>query len=422
MKNNTANKLAQVPAGYLIAGIDPHKRRHAVVIINQGAVVQRKFMVANSRSGFQEMLQKIQMEIAQSSCSGVIIGIEAGSHYWRNLVYYLADQQISYRLVSPFTLKRSREGEDLNRRKTDYRDAEMAAELLRTGKFMTTHLLYGTYAEIRASYQSYQRLVKENTSQVNLLKSLLDGVFPELTTVFKDLRGKTALAVLESGLIPQHIAEMEFSDFLDRVKSTYKGRALKVRMLRELYQQAKKSIGIAEGAIAVTREIQLLCERIKLNLQQLAVIVKAIKGLIDSLTESAYLLSIPGLGYLTAAGILAGLGRIEDYHNSGQLIKMAGTNPTLKESGGKSSSHTPMSKQGRADLRGGLWPAAVSILRYNADFKAWAAAKQERPVQAHPLHKREVIGATINRLLRIVFALVKKQTLYQSNYGLTIAT
>ena len=420
MKNNTASKLAQVPAGYLIAGVDPHKRRHAVVIINQGAVVQRKFMVSNSRSGFQEMLRKIDVEIAKSCCHGVILGIEAGSHYWRNLVYYLADRQIPYRLISPFTLKRSREGEDLNRHKTDYRDAEMAAEMLRTGKFMNTHLLYGTYAEVRASYQSYQRLIKENTSQVNLLKSLLDGVFPEFTTVFKDLTGKTALAVLEKGLIPQCIAKMPFSEFLAQVKTKFQGRAMKNRMLRELYQLAPQSIGIVEGAVAVSREIQLLCERIRLNLAQRAILVKALKGLLDSLPESAYLLSIPGLGYLTVAGILAGLGRIEDYRTSGQLIKMAGTNPTQRESGGKSSSHTPMSKQGRADLRGGLWPAAVSLLRCNADFKTWATAKQERPVQSHPLHKREVIGATINRLLRIAFALVKKQTFYQSNYGLTV--
>jgi transposase len=420
VKNNTASKLAQVPAGYLLVGVDPHKKRHATVIIDQGAIIQRKLMFANSRAGFQEMLQKLQAEVKRSNAGGMMLAIEAGSHYWRNLVYFLEAQKIPFRLVSPFTLKRRREGEDLNRRKNDYRDAEMAAELLRTGKFMNTRLLYGAYAEVRASYQSYQRLVKENTRQINLLKSLLDGVFPEFTTVFKDLRGKTALAVLNTCVIPHCIVQLEFTSFLERVRNHFGGRALKTRMLRELYQRAQESIGIREGAVAVAKEIQLLVQRLKLNLEQIAILVGQIRSLVDGLPESVYLLSVPGLGYLTAAGIIAGLGRIEDYANSGQLIKMAGTNPTQKESGGKSSSHTPMSKQGRADLRGGLWPAAVSILRYNTDFKAWATAKRERPAQSHPLHKREVIGATINRLLRVVFALVKKQTYYQSNYGLAI--
>jgi transposase len=127
------------------------------------------------------------------------------------------------------------------------------------------------------------------------------------------------------------------------------------------------------------------------------------------------MLSIQGLGYLTVAGILAGLGKLTDFSNSRQLIKMAGTNPTQKESGGQASRHTPMSKQGRAGLRWGLWPAVVSLLRYNVDFKVWARVRQERPVQSHPLHKREVIGAAINRLLRLVFALVKKQEYYRIN-------
>ena len=222
---------------------------------------------------------------------------------------------------------------------------------------MTTRLLHGVYAEIRAAHQSYQSLVKENTSQINLLKSLLDGVFPEFTTVFKDLRGKTALAVLCTYAIPRNIVQLEFTAFLNRVRSQFVGRAPKTRMLRELYQCAGESIGIPEGAEAVALEIRHLVQRIKLNLQQKALMVKQLRRLVDSLPESAYMLSIPGLGYLTVAGLIAGLGRIEDYRNGGQLIKMAGTNPTQKESAGKASSHTPMSKQGRAGLRWGLWPA-----------------------------------------------------------------
>ena len=52
--------------------------------------------------------------------------------------------------MNPYTLKRRREGEDLDRRKKDFRDASMAAELLRTGKFTETRLPHGTYADMIA--------------------------------------------------------------------------------------------------------------------------------------------------------------------------------------------------------------------------------------------------------------------------------
>ena len=35
MKNSAARKMKQVPEGYLIVGIDPHKKKHAVVTITQ---------------------------------------------------------------------------------------------------------------------------------------------------------------------------------------------------------------------------------------------------------------------------------------------------------------------------------------------------------------------------------------------------
>jgi hypothetical protein len=43
MKNSAARKLKQVPAGYLIVGVDAHKKKHAAVAINEDLVVQTRF-------------------------------------------------------------------------------------------------------------------------------------------------------------------------------------------------------------------------------------------------------------------------------------------------------------------------------------------------------------------------------------------
>jgi len=54
------------------------------------------------------------------------------------------------------------------------------------------------------------------------------------------------------------------------------------------------------------------------------------------------------------------------------------------------------------------------MLRFNPDFRAWAKELRERPVHKNPLAKREVVGAALNRLLRLAFTLVRKQTFYQT--------
>jgi len=43
MKNSAANKLKQVPVGYLVIGIDPHKKKHAAVIMTQDFTTHSKF-------------------------------------------------------------------------------------------------------------------------------------------------------------------------------------------------------------------------------------------------------------------------------------------------------------------------------------------------------------------------------------------
>jgi hypothetical protein len=136
-------------------------------------------------------------------------------------------------------------------------------------------------------------------------------------------------------------------------------------------------------------------------------------GLVDSIGDSQYLLSVRGLSYITVAGILAELGPLKSYQNAKQVIKMAGSNPIEAESAGKRGSHTPMSKKGRPGLRWCIWTAAISLLRHNADFRSWAKTRRERPMHAHPLKKKEVIGAVANRLLRLAYALVNKQALYR---------
>jgi hypothetical protein len=110
--------------------------------------------------------------------------------------------------------------------------------------------------------------------------------------------------------------------------------------------------------------------------------------------------------------MLAELGSFTSYHNAKQLIKMAGNNPTESESGGKRHIHTPISRQGRPVPRHCAWTAVVPMLCFNPDFRDWAKKLRERPAGANPLCNREIVVAAVNKLLRLAFALVKRQTFY----------
>ncbi len=416
MKNSTAKKLEQIPTDYLIVGIDAHKKKHAAVIKTPDAFTRARFKVENSRSGFEELLERVQYQVITTGCRGAIFAIEAGSRYWRTLAYYLDERGLPFRLISPFTLKRRREGDDIDRRKNDFRDADMAAELLRTGQFTETRLLQGYYADLRAAYHNHYSLSVERTRAVNLLDALLDSQFPEFRTAFKDIAMKTALAVLTMYPCSHTIAGMTLEKFIDTMLTKYKGQHIIGKKLSAVYHAAQRSVGIEAGAGVIAFQLSQLVERIRLLTEHKERAEDLIVALVDWVPESKYLLSVPGLGPLTVAGIIGELGPLTHYHNAKQLIKMAGINPILKESADKKGNRTPMSKKGRSLLRYCLWLASLNLLNHNEEFKAWCRRLQERPIHQNPLKKREARGAVCRRLLWLVFALCKKERFYQKNY------
>ncbi len=113
--------------------------------------------------------------MVKTDCTGVVIVLKTGGHYWRSKAYFLDERNIPFYFINQFTLKRTREGNDLNRRKDDHRYSEVAAQLLCTGVFTETNLQQAVYAQLRAAYSAYRRLVKERSKITNLVKGLLDG-------------------------------------------------------------------------------------------------------------------------------------------------------------------------------------------------------------------------------------------------------
>jgi len=414
MQNNAARKLKQVPERYLVVGIDPHKKKHAAVAITQDLSIRDKFKFDNTMEGFELLLRRVRSEMVKSNCRGVMFAIETGGHYWRNLAHCLDSKGIPFRFKNQYTLKRRREGKDLNHRKNDYRDSEVAAQLLCTGEFVESGLPQGVYAELRTAHNAYRRLVRERTRITNLIKALLDGIFPEFVHVFKDPCAVTAVCILSCCLTPGEIACMALEEFNTTIEANFQGHRLMRRKLAELHKTAKTSIGIAPGAKAVTSEIVFLVEKLELIKKHVRVIDKTLVELVDQTEEGKYLLSITGLNYTAVAGLIAELGCFKAYRTAKQMIKMAGSNPTESESAGKKSARTPMSKQGRPVLRYCTWNSVIPMLRFNTDFRAWAKRLRERPAHANPLGGREIIGAASNRLLRLAFSMVKNQTFYRS--------
>ena len=128
---------------------------------------------------------------------------------------------------------------------------------------------------------------------------------------------------------------------------------------------------------------------------------------LHQIKDHELLLSVAGIGSITAAGILAEIGDMQRFGRIKGPIKLAGINPSEKQSGefrGKSV----MTKKGKTLLRTALYSAALTLISHNRAFQEYYRSLRNR--QLRPLSGMKAIGAVMNKLLRVVYAILKKGT------------
>lgn len=97
------------------------------------------------------------------------------------------------------------------------------------------------------------------------------------------------------------------------------------------------------------------------HLKNIKELDKAIEQVIVVIPEYQCLTSIPGVGKVYAAGLIAEIGQIERFEDQTKLAKYAGLSWKVNQSGNYQSQNTPLTKQGNRYFRYYLVEAANSV-------------------------------------------------------------
>ena len=172
---------------------------------------------------------------------------------------------------------------------------------------------------------------------------------------------------------------------------------------------AEQSIGLTDGLKMGHQELAILLSQYDLYQEQLDLLMNEVERLVREIPGTEYMLSIPGVGLVTVAGFLAEVGDLTRYDNPRQIQKLAGLN--LKEnSSGVHKGQTTITKRGRPRLRSLLFRCVIPLLAKNAEFQALHRYYTQRT--QNPLKKIQSAIALSCRLIRILFALGRKQVPY----------
>ena len=405
MKAKKKAKLDLIGDDTLVVGIDVGKRNHYCRFINvRGYEIGKGFSFSNNRDGMEKIISKIEEAKIQNNLAKAVIGLEPSGHYWKAAAHYLSRSGYKLALVNPYHIKRIKEIEDNSQTKTDPKDSLLIAKLVRDGDFFDPNLADGTYAELRRMYRLRLKVAKSLVQEKTKLKILLDEYFPEYEGLFCDIFGATSEYIIDNYFLPESIAKESILSLTGKIKTISRGKIGASKVLK-LMEYARSSIGIKIGLDAAILEKTYILQSVSNLKLKLDYINKELKCYLEKIQCSKYLLSIPGVGLVTAAGFLGEVGDISKYKSAKEIIKLAGLN-LVEISSGIKKGKKKISKRGNNRLRCLLYQCAIVAISKNSQLKRYFC------YQAETKNKMKMVVAVQCKLVRIMFALLKYKKYY----------
>lgn len=371
-------------------GIDISKYKHDFCIIsNTGEIIVEHSSFENNKKGFQLFLNQLKPYNKQD----VQIAFEATGHYSLNLELFLTNQDYSFMKVNPLVVHQFLKARSLRRTKTDKADSfTMASYLMSIQYKPNSCLLYNIYT-LKSLCRSREQLIKERSKFEVLLTNELDKSFPELKPFFNNMVSTTLLFILDKYKNTNHIALMKDYDSIrciSRGKFTY----AKFAKLKEL---AKSSVGHHDENTDLL--ISTYVSIINNFNEKIDPINKQISTIIKDLNPR--MLTIPGLGEISAAIILSEYGDISNFSSPNKMLAFAGLEPSIIQSG-TLEHNGKMVKHGSGHLRYVIMNTAMSVLRYSPTFYDYYLKKRSEG-KCH----RVALSHVCKKLIRVIYTLEK---------------
>jgi transposase len=358
-------------------GLDVHKRRILACVMQSGSGGRVDREVRTFGTMTDDLLALADW---LSACGVSHVAMESTGVYWKP-VWNVLEGQFALLLVNAQHIKA------VPGRKTDVRDCEWIADLLRHGLLQPRFVPDRLQRELRERTRYRTSLVRERTAESNRLQKTLEGANIKLASVASDplgVSGRAMLAALIAGSTDA-TAVADLAQGRRREKRPALVRALTGRMdahQRFLLAQQLAHIDFLDGQIAaVSTEIAARLGP-----------VRAALALLDS---------IPGVGPRTAEILVAEIGTdMTRFPTARHLASWAGMCPGNHESAGKRRSGR--TRQGSPWLRAALVEAGHAA----GHTTATALAAQYQRIAARRGRKKAAV-AVGHAILRLAHQLLR---------------
>lgn len=405
----------------LVVGVDVGKAYNAVGFMNkEGKVLGSCAKGYNSREGFEQFRKMVEDLKARYGLKDVLIGMEPTGHYWRKLAYFAREQGYEVRFIRTTALKHHRELDESASAKSDQRDALTLTNITREGKYIDTVIEDGGMRHLRTWVKVREKIQKRNGSAENSLHAALDDYFPELKEIFWSMHSRGLWALLQRCPFPVDVVSLKVSVLQEIIGRASRRRAEASQKALAVSRAAKRSIGLKQIGSADRYRLKMCLDEVKRTELMIKDMEREIKRMLKDIPEAEYLLSIPGIGAISAAVFLGELGNPSYFQGARQIVKYAGYDPQESDSGNRVSRKF-ISKKGRWLLRKHLFLMSMRVVVLNRYFQEYYQRKLQTKNRFGQLpRKKEILCAVAIKLIKVIFALLRDKRNFEDTVACSV--
>lgn len=381
-------------------------KRFVVVYHNEICLLEAEIM--HTQTGFAQLKNLVE------SCETVPqVVFEATGVYSRPMEKFFQDIGIDYTLLNPLEAQKQTDG--LRIHKTDISDAHKLAQSHYRFKRNKKVIQEKKYLEIREYSRFYGELEEQIKKERMHLHTALHQTFPELENLFVSRISKLALNLIDLFPHPDLVKGLSRT----KVKNTIRTQTDKNISNQKAKEKAELLFLLAAESYPAVSLDSFLVDKVRYLAGELKRLILVKENLqkemiekIEGMPAFQVLVSIPGIGGITAALIIAELGDIQRFSNAKKLNAYVGIDIRRYQSG-KSLALDHINKRGNKRARMILFFAVKNMIRAQHHAPNHIVDYYYK-LKKGPSPKKEKVAivACMNRLIKSIHYLILSNKLY----------